>query len=122
VLLVERDDSVRQIASRILRSEGYRVSEKSGLDEARDALSNGTSPFDVLLIEIGTANPAFQEEFARTLPNLRLVLMTGGGPATEQRKASPIEEAALLAKPFSRAQLLEIVRNALQASVLGEGS
>lgn len=122
VLLVERDDSVRQIASRILRSEGYRVSEASGLDEARDALSNGTSPIDVLLIEIGSANPAFQEEFARTLPNLRLVLMTGGGPATEQRKASPIEEAALLAKPFSRAQLLEIVRNALQASVLGEGS
>jgi CheY-like chemotaxis protein len=122
VLLVERDDSVRQIASRILRSEGYWVSEASGLDEARRALSSGTSPSDVLLIDIGTANPAFQQEIATALPNLRLVLMTGGGPAAERQEASPLVEAALLAKPFSRMQLLETVRAVLQASVLEEGS
>ncbi len=113
ILLVEGDDSVRQIAARILRSEKHSVVEAAGQADARVFLFDKATPIDVLLIDVGMAEQAFQEEIASARPSVRLILMTGGGAITMRQHGSAIAEAALLAKPFSRTQLLEKVQGVL---------
>jgi two-component system cell cycle sensor histidine kinase/response regulator CckA len=112
ILLVERDETVRQIAMRMLRSEGHTVLDAFGLSDARVFLSDRSAPINVALIDAGMADLAFQEEVLAAQPNMRLVLMTGGGSATPHR-TTPVAEAALLAKPFSRVRLLEKVQAVL---------
>jgi two-component system, cell cycle sensor histidine kinase and response regulator CckA len=119
ILLVEGDDSVRQIAARILRSEKHSVFEASGQAEARVFLFDKATHIDLLLIDVGMAEQAFQEEIASARPGVRLMLMTGGGAVTMRQQDAPIAEAALLAKPFSRTQLLEKVQGVL-AQAAGE--
>jgi PAS domain S-box-containing protein len=113
ILLVEGDDSVRQIAARILRSEKHFVIEASSCAEARVFLFDKATQIDVLLIEVGMAKQSFQEEVASVRPSVGVVLMTGGGAAALRQSDSPIAEAALLPKPFSRTQLLEKVQSVL---------
>ncbi len=113
ILLVESDDSVRQIAARILRSEKHSVLEASGQAEARVFLFDKATRIDVLLIDVGMAEQAFREEILAARPSVKLVVMTGGGAITVRQHGLASAEAALLAKPFSRAQLLERVQDVL---------
>jgi two-component system cell cycle sensor histidine kinase/response regulator CckA len=112
ILVVENDDSVRQIAARMLRSEGHSVLDASNLADARVFLADRASRIEVLLIDVGMAKQTFQAEIAAALPDIRVLLMTGGG-STLSHSGAPIAEPALLAKPFSRAQLLEKVQAVL---------
>jgi len=113
ILLAERDDSVRQMAARMLRSEGYAVSEAAERDTARALLADHAARVDVLLIDVGLAKQTFQEGLPLAARDMRVVLMTGGGPATVRQGDAAIADATLLAKPFSRALLLETVQSAL---------
>jgi two-component system, cell cycle sensor histidine kinase and response regulator CckA len=110
ILLLEGDDSVRRIAARILRSEGHWVCEASHLSEARSLLSAGQTSFDVLLADIGVAEGELSA--VASARNIRFVFMTGGGP-TMKRQEAVADGSELLAKPFSRRQLLEKVQQAL---------
>ena len=49
VLIVEDDESLRQIVSRHLRAQGYEVGEAASAEEAASALENSLRPHVVLL-------------------------------------------------------------------------
>ncbi|HEY3664869.1 MAG TPA: PAS domain-containing protein [Polyangiaceae bacterium] len=113
VLLIDGDDAVRQITARMLRSEGHVVLEASNLGAARRALSEDGS-VDLVLSDIGLGGAELAAEIAATQSNVRMLFMTGGGPLGQHTTPPPSnDDRNLLAKPFSRQQLLDKVQQAL---------
>ncbi len=115
VLLVEGDDVVRRIAARILRSEGHAVVEASRLSEARGVLAERGAGIDVLLMDIGLMGVEFSTDVSRNWPKIRVVIMTGGGQATDSQTQSVLGDSALVVKPFFRAQLIGKVQEVLRS-------
>ena len=61
--------------------------------------------------EVRIAEP--DPDLAALPEDVRVLLMTGGGPLVKDAPRSLTDESTLLAKPFSRQQLLEKVEEAL---------
>jgi DNA-binding NtrC family response regulator len=112
VLLIDGDEAVRQITARMLRSEGHEVVETSNLADARLALVQH-GRIDLVLTDIGLAGPEFAEELSLASRNVWILFMTGGGPVMSRAASSDHETCTLLAKPYSRSQLLETVQQSL---------
>jgi two-component system cell cycle sensor histidine kinase/response regulator CckA len=112
ILLIDSDAAVRQITARMLRSKGHVVLEASNLSDARKLLGD-TRHVDLVLTDIGVAGPEFARELSALPDGVRVLLMTGGGPLVKDAPSSLTDESTLLAKPFSRQQLLEKVEEAL---------
>jgi PAS domain S-box-containing protein len=112
ILLIDSDAAVRQITARMLRSKGHGVVEASNLSEARKLLID-TQHVDLVLTDIGVTGPEFARELSALSEDVRVLLMTGGGPLVKDAPRWLTDESTLLAKPFSRQQLLEKVEEAL---------
>ncbi|MET0792354.1 MAG: PAS domain-containing protein, partial [Polyangiaceae bacterium] len=113
ILLIEGDDAVRQITARMLRSEGHTVVEAANLGEARSALTQGVGT-NLVLTDIGLAGAQFLEEVLADWIGVRVLFMTGGGPVMKGMKPALSDDDTLLAKPFSRLQLISKVQEALR--------
>jgi PAS domain S-box-containing protein len=116
VLLVEDEDAVRALASRVLAERGYAVLEARNGREALAALEqpgHGISLVltDVVMPEMGGVE--LSERIARAHPGVRIVYMSG---YTEGDKLQPTIRASpypFLQKPFSAESLAARVREAL---------
>jgi PAS domain S-box-containing protein len=111
ILLIDSDDAVRQITARMLRSQGHGVVEASNLVDAGKLL-NDNRQVDLVLTDIGMTGLEFSRELSALPKEVRVLFMTGGGPLVTGAQALS-NDSTLLAKPFSRQQLLEKVREAL---------
>ncbi len=118
VLLIEADDAVRQITARMLRSDGHTVVEASNLNDSRCALTQAAR-VDLVVTDIGLSGAELSDELSAARSGARVLFMTGGGSIAKPRNDAVRDERTLLAKPFSRAQLLEKVQQALRS---GEGA
>jgi two-component system, cell cycle sensor histidine kinase and response regulator CckA len=114
VLLVDGDEAVRQITARMLRSQGHWVLETSNLNDARRALAEH-GRIDLVLTDIGLVGPEFAAEMAKSWSDVGILFMTGGGPLMNRTASSVQDDRTLLAKPFSRAQLLDTVQQSLRS-------
>jgi PAS domain S-box-containing protein len=112
ILLIDGNDAVRQITARMLRSQGHVVTEASNLAEAGERLVDQRS-IDLVLIDVGLTGAGFAREISARGGNVRVLLMTGGGPPVSGTQKELTRDRTLLAKPFSRHQLLEKVEEAL---------
>ncbi|HYQ01515.1 MAG TPA: response regulator [Polyangiaceae bacterium] len=112
ILLIDSDDAVRKITARMLRSKGHTVVEASNLVDARELLAD-SHYVDLVLTDIGMTGPEFARELSVLPEDVRVLLMTGGGPLVKDAPTSLSDESTLLAKPFSRQQLHEKVEEAL---------
>jgi PAS domain S-box-containing protein len=116
VLLVEDEDAVRALASRVLKERGYAVIEARNGREALATLErpgHGISLVltDVVMPEMGGVE--LSERIARAHPGVRIVYMSG---YTEGDKLQPTIRASpypFLQKPFSPESLAVRVREAL---------
>ena len=115
ILLIDGDDAVRQITARMLRSKGHAVSEASNLADAGKLLTE-SSEIDLVLTDIGLTGAGLASELPALRQDVRVLLMTGGGPLVKGTQRSLTDDSTLLAKPFSRQQLLEKVEEALLGS------
>jgi signal transduction histidine kinase/ActR/RegA family two-component response regulator len=112
ILLVEDDEAVREIVLEFLRSAAYRVIEARDADDALALVSRETRPVDLLVSDIvlpGQNGPALAATIRQFAPQMRTLFISGypSDSAGETRSSS------FLAKPFSRAALLQAVRRAL---------
>ncbi len=115
LLLVEDDAAVRTATAAALRQAGYRVHEAAGRDEATLLLRQGPQPAlvitDIMLPE-GTG-----ADLAAAVPLLRPglpVLFTSGYAAESVLRRDILDPGALfLQKPYAMADLLRMVRTAL---------
>lgn len=119
VLVVEDQERVRGVATRMLRSLGYTALEASDGYEAlrlfRDAKH---SRIDLVLTDVvmpGVSGRELVDALRRIRPNVRVVYMSGHTEDAIHDRGALHADVRLVRKPFSLQNLGEVVRAALDA-------
>ncbi|HWL33336.1 MAG TPA: ATP-binding protein [Gaiellaceae bacterium] len=113
ILLIEDDDSVREVARRVLARAGYTVIEARYGSEALE-LAGGNPSIDAVLSDVvmpGLSGPEVVGRLQARQPDLAAVFMSGYAPESE----GPLGGADLVRKPFTASQLLDALRRAIDA-------
>ena len=119
VLVVEDEEAVRTLASRVLRAKGYRVLEAASADLALAILGGNTDSIDLLLTDVvmpGMSGPALAQRLIGQHPSLRVLYMSGYAEEAIERQGSLPAGGDLLDKPFTADQLARRVREAIAGS------
>jgi hypothetical protein len=117
ILLVEDDDPVRSIATKVLARHGYRVLDAAEPREALEILGRTGWSIDLLLTDVvmpGMSGPELASRVAGTRPDLRILFMSGY--SEEPPPLDAAGNAAFLPKPFSATGLARAVRSHLDRS------
>jgi two-component system cell cycle sensor histidine kinase/response regulator CckA len=117
ILLVEDNDSVRELALRALRRRGYNVIEARNAEDAIEwSLNSGVKP-ELLVTDVvmpGLSGPNLAARLLQRNPHLRVLFMSGytddSGPDLDSW------DVPLLPKPFTPAKLAQHVRHALDTT------
>jgi Response regulator containing CheY-like receiver, AAA-type ATPase, and DNA-binding domains len=119
VLLVEDEEAVRTIATRILASQGYAVLSARHGKDALELAASHDGPIDLLLTDLVMPEMDGYTLAARLRelrPEMRIVFITGYSEPSP-RAGSPDRPAELIVhKPFSSEDLAAVTRRALDAS------
>ena len=124
LLVIDDDDGVRRVASRMLERDGYRVHAASARAEALDVFDAFRNEIDAVLVDLTMPDcngVDLAEELRRRAGDgvaLPILYMSGHSP--EDSDASSSRVRPFIHKPFSRRQLGEAIRELL-AGVDGEG-
>ena len=114
ILLVEDEKAVRDTVRRQLTRLGYRVLEaKNGADALRVLEERPDDRVDLMLTDVvmpGMSGTALFEELSRLRPTLRVLFMSGYPDGTAKLDFAADSGRALLAKPFSIAELDRALR------------
>jgi signal transduction histidine kinase len=116
ILLVEDEDGLRSLNARGLRSRGYSVIEASDGLEALDALSRAGSSVDLVVSNVVMPNmdgPTLLKAMRERNLSLRVVFVSGYAAEIFERSLPENEEILFLPKPFSLAQLVSLIRQAM---------
>ena len=119
ILLVEDDDQVRRITSRMLAAAGYRVLQAQSGDEALRILADRSADVDLLLTDVvmnGMNGRRLAEHALALSPGLRVLYATGYTDDVVLRYGVGEEPVRLIQKPFNQSTLLRSVREALDQS------
>ncbi len=120
ILLVEDEETVRVLCSRVLESCGYSVLNAKDGVEALEWLQSEASKIDLLITDVvmpRLSGPKLVEAIKRDLPLLPVIFISGYADEIVLLEI-PDEKRDLLRKPFNPKQLTERVRAALAASKL----
>ncbi len=115
ILLVEDEDTIRDLAGEFLTEWGYEVATAASAEDAREKLLLGR-PFDLLVADIwlpGMNGRALANHTFALHPTTRVLLITGyagGGNEPSSLRRAGIE---LLGKPFTMRELLVRVQSIL---------
>jgi CheY-like chemotaxis protein len=113
VLLVEDRADVRGVARSMLESVGYQVLEASGGEQAIHIAGLQAAPIDLLLTDIvmpGIDGTEVVERLMPSRPQMKIIFMSGYPGRLPLSPAS----AAYLQKPFTRAKLIEVLRQVME--------
>ncbi len=108
VLLVEDEPFVREATCRILQSAGFCVLPAADAQEAMKACENNQRKIDLLMTDMvlpGRSGRQLGEELRQTLPAIP-ILLTSGYIECEAGAESHENQTYYLAKPYSRAELV----------------
>jgi putative two-component system response regulator len=113
ILVVDDDEEIRRLLSRLLTPAGYAVEEFGMAAEALDRIR--AEPPDLVLLDLQLPDLSGHEvlEAIRADPATRLlpvVMLTGVATTVEKRKAQSEGVTDFLSKPFSPEELLPRVR------------
>jgi len=123
VLIVEDDQMLGRAVHRDLTEYGFAVQIASGFEEAIEVLRS--APIDVLLtdLRLGSADGIDLLETVRHLsPRTRSVLMSGFASARDYQRAVELGVVRVLCKPFTRADLIQCIRQAIDCETGFHGS
>jgi two-component system, cell cycle sensor histidine kinase and response regulator CckA len=118
LLLVEDDDSVRELTATILRSRGFTVVEAASGEDAEAVMAGDGRRIDLVLSDIvlsGMSGPTLVERLHATWPDLPVVFMSGYADDAVVRHGLLEREVAFVQKPFVPDVLLRKVRETLDA-------
>ena len=117
VLLVEDDDSVREIARRALEHQGYCVIVASNGAEALETADHNRGGIDLLLTDVimpTMSGPALAAELRRRDPTIAVLFMSGYNDAAIETHGMLAPDSALIEKPFTMDALAHKVREVLR--------
>ena len=114
ILVVEDEELVRDVVARSLARHGYEVETAGSSAEALERLA-GEGPYAIVLSDVvmpGRSGLELAREIERGWPDVRVLLMTGyADVASEEGRRTRFP---ILRKPFTAADLLRAVRDALR--------
>jgi PAS domain S-box-containing protein len=119
VLVVEDDEALRRLAHRILSERGYRVMVAPSPADAIEIASSLPAAIDLLITDVVLPEMngrALAERLAEIQPGLRVLFMSGYTDDAVVRRGVLRRETHFLQKPFRPPDLLQKVREALDAS------
>jgi two-component system cell cycle sensor histidine kinase/response regulator CckA len=122
ILLVEDDESVRDLVRRTLQRQGYTVLEASNGQEALQLFTHHAGPIHLLLTDVvmpGLSGKALAEQLAKIQPNLRVLYMSGYTDNVIVQHGELEAGIAFLQKPLSPTALAAKVRQVLDAPAQG---
>jgi CheY-like chemotaxis protein len=109
ILVVDDQDSVRELWTRILRTEGYRVVAAADAFDAINLLSTNRPTVAVVDVHLpGPSGVWLADMIRERLPNTAIVLASGD-PFVPPRETLKPAIVAYLVKPFSVEELLAAV-------------
>lgn len=119
ILLVEDEESVRQIVEFYLEELGYQVISAAGADEAESAARQNTSPVHLLLTDVimpGRNGHELYKFLLKDCPDLRVLYMSGYTGGVIERYGVLNDSAKLLNKPFTIEDLATALRSAFDTA------
>jgi FixJ family two-component response regulator len=115
VAIVDDDESVRESVPDLLRQFGF---EAKAFESAEALLlSDRMDAIDCLILDIvmpGMSGPDLQQELAHRGHRIPIVFISAQGDPGTRTRVLAAGAAAVLAKPFSEADLLEAINGALR--------
>ena len=119
VLVAEDEDTLREMTTMVLSTQGYRVlAAASGVDALR-VYEQAGERIDLLLTDMVMPGGVMGVELATRLragnPHLKVIFTSGYSPGMAGKELSSEQEKDFLAKPYSIGELAEKVRRALDA-------
>lgn len=118
IMLVEDDDALRRLTSRMLSRQGYRVYQASnGVHALQIVRELNLTHLDLILADVvmpKMGGPEFAKHARELCPDARVVFMSGYARDTFDRSSIDMRAATMLQKPFSLQTLLEHIGRALE--------
>ncbi len=114
ILLVEDEDLVRDMTARILNQSGYQVLVATTGEEALNLVQLYAEDIDAALLDLvlpGMTGREIHAAITHHLPAIPTLFMSGFDPLGSSDHDNRELPGPLLAKPFSRPQLLTALRN-----------
>ena len=116
VLLVEDERGVRLLSKRILENAGYQVLEASNGDEAETLFGDRTESINLLVTDVmmpGCGGPELLRRLQVHAPALRVLYMSGYAEPSAMGKDAIDPDLPFVQKPFTAAEFVRRVREAL---------
>lgn len=124
ILLVEDEDALLSLMQDVLKDAGYNVMTASDGQEAAESYCEHGGEIDLVLTDIGLPRLGGRELLRRLRqinPEVRVVVSSGFADGTVKGDFLSAGAKDLVPKPFHPAQILEVVRSVLDASVSSNG-
>jgi putative two-component system response regulator len=115
ILIVDDDETVRSMLTRMLGRHGYACKSAGNGAEAREALSG--KPFDLALCDLnmpGESGLELVEHVASAHPETATIMVTGADDSAIAEKALALGTYGYVIKPFYNNELLINIANALR--------
>ncbi len=116
VLLVDDEQSVRDVHREMLISLGYRVTTASDGQQALDLFRADTAQFDLLFTDMtmpGLTGAELSRESLLLRPDLPIIICTGFSDLLDSSQAEKLGISAFLYKPVTLANMARIMKKAL---------
>jgi len=117
ILLVEDEESLRQLAHRILTGHGYRVHQASSGPAAVQYAADPARPVDLLLTDVvmpEMLGTDVADGVRQHRPGLPIVYMSGYAQPILASHGAAAPEMNIIEKPFTQSTLLARVHEALR--------
>ena len=118
ILVVEDEELVRDVATRILTQHGYKVLVASSGDAASALIDSHPSTIDLMLTDVvmpGLTGRELAEQVLEARPEIRVLYMSGYPESVIASQGVLDQGISFVSKPFNAADLLEHVRAVLDA-------
>jgi CheY-like chemotaxis protein len=120
LLLLEDDDSIRELLQRVLVREGYEVFAARTPDAAAHLLTAHGTSIDLLVSDVvltGSSGPEFYRDVVvPRYPDVGVLFMSGYSDTEVLETGVIRHDHAFIAKPFTPSQIVEAVNTALGGS------
>jgi two-component system cell cycle sensor histidine kinase/response regulator CckA len=113
IMIVEDDESVRNLVRLMLESKGYHVLAAAGAEEAERICTEGV---DLLLTDVvmpDVNGRALAERLSAVAPSMRILFMSGYSDEAVYRHGEISPDASFIEKPFTDRTLARKVREVL---------
>jgi two-component system, cell cycle sensor histidine kinase and response regulator CckA len=122
VLVIDDEDVVRRVLTRMLNELGFEVAGAADSIEGVELYRSAAASIDLVILDVVMPRLGGVECLSRLRdinPAVRAVLSSGYNPDVRVQQALDSGLVAFLAKPYTMARLDQVVRNALEMKAAG---